>query len=273
MKRINTPTASSGKFVDGNPSIGRKATQLSAEWCNNIQEELCNAIHALTGADPTGVVSMDELGAALAGVVGKVKAGNVDSLGYLGNKFLGNVESNTGDVYFNVIEISGNKKIVAFVKNASIGVNKLASKSVTLNQLDDNLRRAVVGATVEDYVSVAQSDTSKKIAEITTETGSRIVDITVSCQLVNGEVSPAGRWDFELVVECRNSGAQPVEIAAKRLTWGDKDTVTARFCFFDTYSIGASLRILAKKTSQGNYWSGSPETFDIRSITVDGVLP
>ena len=44
MKRINTPTASSGKFVDGNPSIGRKATQLSAEWCNNVQEELCNAI-------------------------------------------------------------------------------------------------------------------------------------------------------------------------------------------------------------------------------------
>lgn len=39
MKRIDTPTAVSGRFVDGNKTTGRKATQFSAEWCNHIAKE------------------------------------------------------------------------------------------------------------------------------------------------------------------------------------------------------------------------------------------
>lgn len=54
MKRINTPTAENGRFVDGNRAIGKSATQFSAEWCNMVQEEICNLIKALTGAEPTG---------------------------------------------------------------------------------------------------------------------------------------------------------------------------------------------------------------------------
>lgn len=46
MKRINTPTAVSNKFVDGNPLTGAKGTQLSAEFFNQVQEEICNLIEA-----------------------------------------------------------------------------------------------------------------------------------------------------------------------------------------------------------------------------------
>lgn len=55
MKRINTPTATQDhKFRDGNRTTGLKATQFSAEWCNDVQEELCNIIETLSGHGPTG---------------------------------------------------------------------------------------------------------------------------------------------------------------------------------------------------------------------------
>lgn len=46
MKRINTPTASSGMFVDRNPFAGTKGTQFNAEWPNQVQEEICKLIEA-----------------------------------------------------------------------------------------------------------------------------------------------------------------------------------------------------------------------------------
>ena len=55
MKRINTATAVNGKFVDGNRTLGQKATQFSAEWCNAIQEELCAIVELITGAAVTGL--------------------------------------------------------------------------------------------------------------------------------------------------------------------------------------------------------------------------
>lgn len=64
MKRINTPTAVGGKFVDGN-GREQKATQFSAEWCNQVQEEICNLIKKWTGAEPTGL-SDHELADAVA---------------------------------------------------------------------------------------------------------------------------------------------------------------------------------------------------------------
>lgn len=44
MERINTPTSVNGKFVNSFGS--RKATQLSAEWCNGIQESIAKVIEA-----------------------------------------------------------------------------------------------------------------------------------------------------------------------------------------------------------------------------------
>ena len=46
MKRISTATAVRNRFVDGNKSTGRKATQFSAEWCNQIQEEIAGLLEA-----------------------------------------------------------------------------------------------------------------------------------------------------------------------------------------------------------------------------------
>lgn len=55
MKRINTATAVNGMFVDGNRTLGQKATQFSAEWCNAIQEELCAIVELITGAAVKGL--------------------------------------------------------------------------------------------------------------------------------------------------------------------------------------------------------------------------
>ena len=55
MKRINTATAVNNMFVDGNRTLGQKATQFSAEWCNAIQEELCAIVELITGAAVTGL--------------------------------------------------------------------------------------------------------------------------------------------------------------------------------------------------------------------------
>ena len=77
MKRINTPTAENGRFVDGNRTIGRSATQFNAEWCNQVQEELWNAIKGLTGANPTGA-SEDELKRALLGFVAQFGAKSIE---------------------------------------------------------------------------------------------------------------------------------------------------------------------------------------------------
>lgn len=46
MKRISTATAVQNRFVDGNKSTGQKATQFSAEWCNQIQEEIAGLLEA-----------------------------------------------------------------------------------------------------------------------------------------------------------------------------------------------------------------------------------
>ena len=54
MKRISTSTAVQNKFVDGNKSSGLKATQLNAEWFNQVQEEICKLLESagiIVGAD------------------------------------------------------------------------------------------------------------------------------------------------------------------------------------------------------------------------------
>lgn len=66
MKRINTATAVNNMFVDGNRTLGRKATQFSAEWCNVIQEELCAIVELITGVAVKGL-SNHEVFDALSG--------------------------------------------------------------------------------------------------------------------------------------------------------------------------------------------------------------
>lgn len=46
MKRISTATSVNNRFVDGNKSTGRKATQLNAEWFNQVQEEICKLLES-----------------------------------------------------------------------------------------------------------------------------------------------------------------------------------------------------------------------------------
>lgn len=55
MKRISTPTATDDhKFRDGDGQ-GLKATQFNAEWCNQVQEEICALIKKWTGMEPNGL--------------------------------------------------------------------------------------------------------------------------------------------------------------------------------------------------------------------------
>lgn len=44
MFRINSSGSVEGRFSDGNPQIGQRATVVSAAWCNAIQEEIVNVI-------------------------------------------------------------------------------------------------------------------------------------------------------------------------------------------------------------------------------------
>jgi len=47
MERIDTPNATNaGQFQDANPSSGLKATEFSAAWCNQVQEEIATPIEA-----------------------------------------------------------------------------------------------------------------------------------------------------------------------------------------------------------------------------------
>lgn len=46
MFSIDTPTASNGKFVEGNANQSIKGTQVSADWLNAVQAEILNPIEA-----------------------------------------------------------------------------------------------------------------------------------------------------------------------------------------------------------------------------------
>lgn len=209
MKRINTPTASSGKFVDGNPSIGRKATQLSAEWCNNVQEELCNAIHALTGADPTGAAEMNELGAALGGIVGKVLVSDEDtSPNYLLFKLVNaNATGAIGDVGFVQVDTNGGLKLKAVIMDGRIQPRHIANKTLDESCIKDgeitrplmalqsvgggNLAVSVVSRNVN--VAVNSGETKTKICDLESHVRSGgLVDINVKVGYEGSGYVPSG---------------------------------------------------------------------------------
>lgn len=53
MKRIDHPTANNSLFTEGNPASGVPATNIIAEWLNNVQEEICAVIEDSDGGNAT----------------------------------------------------------------------------------------------------------------------------------------------------------------------------------------------------------------------------
>lgn len=72
MHRVDTPGSVAGRFQDGNPAVGQQATQLLADWHNDLQENVAHVIEqagiALAKNDFTQLY--DALTALIAGVVG-----------------------------------------------------------------------------------------------------------------------------------------------------------------------------------------------------------
>lgn len=72
MHRVDTPGSVAGLFQDGNPLVGQQATQLLADWHNDVQENIAHVIEqaaiALVKGDHTQLY--DALVALIAGVVG-----------------------------------------------------------------------------------------------------------------------------------------------------------------------------------------------------------
>jgi hypothetical protein len=50
MHRIDGDSHDSNMFTEGNPGLGEQATQVTADWANAVQEEICNAIEIAGGA-------------------------------------------------------------------------------------------------------------------------------------------------------------------------------------------------------------------------------
>lgn len=44
MHRVDSPGAVNGLFQNGNPVVGQQATQLLADWFNDVQENLCKLV-------------------------------------------------------------------------------------------------------------------------------------------------------------------------------------------------------------------------------------
>lgn len=276
MKRINTPTASSGKFVDGNPSIGRKATQFSAEWCNNVQEELCNAIHALTGADPTGAAEMNELGAALGGIVGKVGTDSTDaSPGYLVSKLEGNNNAATGDVVFVEITTQDGKKMKAILLDEKIEAKHIKPSSITGSRIADgtishslmgqnavggyNLFSGVVSGT--NSVAIASGDTKTKVRDLFVVFQGGIFDITAVVKYSGSGYVPSG---VSLTVEDADGHVL--------YTWSIADgesisgTNVKRIVGTETNNVGANGKMLSLYINNGSISYGWSVSVDVDGI-------
>lgn len=125
MKKIATPTAVNGEFVNGNRETGRKATQFSAEWCNDIQNEIWNLICGLKGSDPTGE-SQDEA----------LKAVNRHIVEYLTQENL------TSARIFEVLE-AGKLPVLQIGGGGASGYTKMYAYPCTFEKNNDGYRRAV----------------------------------------------------------------------------------------------------------------------------------
>lgn len=72
MHRIDSPGSVAGSFNDGNPAIGQQSTQLTADWFNDLQENVCYVIEqvgiGLSKGDEQQLY--DAIVGLVAGVVG-----------------------------------------------------------------------------------------------------------------------------------------------------------------------------------------------------------
>lgn len=72
MHRVDTNGSVNGRFNDGNPAVGQQSTQLGADWCNDVQENLAHIIEeaglVLGKGDATQLFAA--VLALIAGVVG-----------------------------------------------------------------------------------------------------------------------------------------------------------------------------------------------------------
>lgn len=121
-------------FVDGNPSIGRKATRFSAEWCNNVQMELWNAIKKVSGSDPAGSQTMDDFAAALDAWLGKVL---VDSSDSTPGKLVGKFYDVGSPIGVSAVTVGTSRYIVFGIKDGSIDTQHIKDAAVESDQIED----------------------------------------------------------------------------------------------------------------------------------------
>lgn len=75
MHRVDAPGNVDGLFSDGNPAIGQQATQVRAEWLNDLQENVCTVIEEAGRALEKG--NGNQLLEAIQGMVPDTIAVNV----------------------------------------------------------------------------------------------------------------------------------------------------------------------------------------------------
>lgn len=106
MHRIDTSGSVAGRFDDGNPATGQRATLLSADWFNDIQENVATVIETAGITLEKG--NADQLKDAIAALVGdaalslatlaELKAGTdtgkVVTAGALGSLFTADLDAN-----------------------------------------------------------------------------------------------------------------------------------------------------------------------------------
>ena len=178
MKRIDSPTSVDGKFVAGNPAIGRKATQLSPEWCNNVQEEICNAIKAITGNEPTGAAAMNELAAAIVSTIGAVitSVGDNRPAPLIGKLFSSDMTGAPGAVVFEEVNTQDNvKKLKGLLNGKCVTSGNYADESITEAALGPKVvSHAKIGSNAvygdNMYYSVVNKSESTSVSSNTTKT-------------------------------------------------------------------------------------------------------
>lgn len=215
-------------FVDGNPSIGRKATQFNAEWCNNVQMELWNAIKKVSGSDPAGSQTMDDFAAALDAWLGKVLADSDDTvpktlygklldsptISFL-NTTLGTAPGNryvTAGVKDGSIDTQHIKDAAvksAKIENGAVTENKLGNQSVSTDKIKAAAVKAVKLDTIifehaaNDFVAGSGED---RVTTYTAVNARGFLDVTVDFLCTWGSTPEVGFSQVALEIRDHDSG-------------------------------------------------------------------
>lgn len=74
MHRIDVPTAEDGKFTEGDPTVPRPATVVSADWLNDLQENICDLIE--DAGVPLEKGNSENLKDAIAAMINNIQGGS-----------------------------------------------------------------------------------------------------------------------------------------------------------------------------------------------------